>query len=337
MNRRFATLEDVAQAANMSRAQVSRALRGDPGVRKEAREHIEQVAARLNYQPNIAARALVSARTATVGVVVGDVNNPFHIQLAQAVDDELAKTDLDAVVSLRAIDDAATLRELDRLLRLRAAGVILLATPHSPHAIDTIANRLPSVYIGTASTGSDNLTTISVDDEGGVRMAIGHLIGLGHRRIAHIAGADEPSAHERTAAYRAEMLAAGLTPQVFQGRHDAETGRRGVDALMQARPTPTAIFASNDFIAIGVLDRLQGLGLKVPGDVSVIGFDDIRSASNEVLSLSTLRQDTRDQARTAVAALQARIAAKPAEAIGAVRYISPVQLILRRSVAPPHD
>lgn len=332
MRKRFVTLEDVAAAAHMSRAQVSRALRGDPGVKPDVRAHIAQVAAQLDYRPNIAARALVSARAATVGVVIGDVTNPFHIQLAQAVDAELAKTDLDPVVSLRAIDDAAALREIERLLRLRAAGVILLATPHGTAALGAIADRLPVVYIGARRAGGEQVTTIGIDDAGGVEAAIAHLLALGHTRIAHIAGQDEASARERTAAYRAAMLAAGLAPQVVHGRHDVASGRAGVDALLQGALAPTAIFASNDMIALGVLDRLQGLGMRVPEDISVIGFDDIPGAGDEVLSLSTIRQDTEQQATAAVQALQALI--DGTQAPGAY-HVLPVRLVLRRSVAPP--
>lgn len=332
MTKRFVTLEDVAVAANMSRAQVSRALRGDPGVNPAVREHIALVAARLDYKPNTAARALASARTSTVGVVIGDVMNPFHIKLAQAVDAELARTAFEPVVSLRAIDDAAALLEIDRLVRLRAAGVILLATPHSVDAINKIASRVPVVYIGSKSLGCENVATISIDDEGGVRQAIAHLIGLGHRRIAHIAGDNEASAQQRTAAYRAAMLAAGLAPQVVQGRHDAESGRRGIDQLMCGVPLPTAVFASNDLIAVGAIDRLLGLGLRIPEDMSVIGFDDIPNAGTSILSLSTLAQDTAEQARTAVHTLQGLIdgSMRPG-----TQYTLPVRLILRRSVAPP--
>lgn len=332
MAKRFVTLEDVAQAANMSRAQVSRALRGDPGVRPEVREQIAKVAARLDYKPNLAARSLASPSSQAVGVVIGDVMNPFHIQLARAVDSELVKAGHDPMVSLRAIDDAATLREVERLSRLRAAGVILIATPHSVRAIGELASHLPCVYIGTKSMGSADVSTIGVDDKDGVQQAIGHLIALGHRRIAHIAGRDEASARERTQAYLQTMHDAGLEPLVVEGTHDAESGRRGVDVLMQRSPLPTAIFASSDFVAIGVLDRLKGRGVRVPEEMSVIGFDDIPSAANELLSLSTLRQDTAQQAQVAVKTLQAMMGDSGQRAL---HFSLPVQLILRRSVAAP--
>ncbi|MGA3797583.1 LacI family DNA-binding transcriptional regulator [Pseudomonas sp. GL-RE-29] len=330
--KRFATLDDVAKAAGLSRAQISRALSGKPGVLPQTLQHIQAVAAELDYKPNLAARSLVSARSSIVGLVIGDPNNPFHIQLAQAVDQHLSAAGFDPVVSLRAVEQASALHESDRLLKLRAAGVIMLATPHTSKAIGEIAAKLPCVYIGSKHIDHPRVTTIAVDDEAGVRMAIAHLISLGHRQIAHLGGGSEASARQRTQVYCRCMREAGLKPRFFRGSHDAASGRRGVDLLFADGSPPTAIFASNDFIALGVIDRLKGMGLAVPQDVSVIGFDNIPAAASEIFSLSTLRQDTDQQARTAVASLKMLIN-NPSNAVG--RQVMPVELILRRSSAVP--
>jgi len=331
MTKPFTTLDDVAKEAGMSRAQVSRALRGDPGVRAETRKRIDEIAARLDYRPNLAARSLVSSRSSIVGLVIGDPNNPFHIQLAQAVDRELSASGFDPVTSLRAVENGSAVMETDRLLKLRAAGVILIGTPHSTRAVAEIAEKIPCVYIGSKRFNHPQVTAIAIDDAAGVRLAIDHLLALGHQRIAHLGGGNEASARARTKTYCAVMQEAGLEPVFLRGSHDAESGRRGVDALFAEDITPTAIFASNDFLALGVLDRLKGMGLSVPEDVSVIGFDDIPSAANEVFSLSTIRQDPVAQAQAAVQSLHALINAK-----GAVRRRSmPVQLILRKSCAAP--
>ncbi|WAH55338.1 LacI family transcriptional regulator [Pseudomonas silvicola] len=332
MSKPFSTLDDVAKAAGMSRAQVSRALRGDPGVRPETRKHIDAIAAQLDYRPNLAARSLVSARSSIVGLVIGDPNNPFHIQLAQAVDRELTAAGFDPVTSLRAVEDASALRESDRLLTLRAAGVILIGTPHTSQTIADIADKLPCVYIGSKNIAHPRVTAIAVDDESGVRMALQHLLDLGHQRIAHLGGGSEVSARQRTRTYCRVMQEAGLQPHFLRGTHDAASGRRGVDQLFAQTPRPTAIFASNDFIALGVMDRLKGMGLSVPEDVSVVGFDDVPTASNEVFSLTTLRQDTDQQALEAVQALQIIIAGKDKPAR---RRSMPVTLMVRRSSAPP--
>lgn len=332
MSQSFSTLQDVADAVGMSRAQVARALRGDACVRPETRERIGAVAAQLNYRPNLAARSLAQARSSIVGLVIGDPNNPFHIQLAQAVDHELTVAGFDPVTSLRSLEDASALRESERLLRLRAAGVIMIATPHTTRTVMDIADKLPCVYIGSRAMAHPRITAIAVDDEYGVRAAMQHLLSLGHTRIAHLGGGSEASARQRTKVYCTVMHEAGLQPVFLRGSHDAASGRRGVDQLFAAKHPPTAIFASNDFIAMGVMDRLKGMGLSVPDDVSVIGFDDIPSASNEVFSLTTLRQDTAGQAKAAVEALQIILAGKHKPAR---KRVVPVELIVRRSCAPP--
>ncbi|WDS34959.1 LacI family DNA-binding transcriptional regulator [Pseudoxanthomonas sp.] len=328
MAEKYATLEDVANVVGMSRAQVSRALRGDLGVKPSTRERVVKAATALGYRPHMAARHLASAQSNTVGLAIGEPMNPYHMQLAQALDAELARAGLDSVVSLRALDDASSLRESDRLISLRAAGVLLISTPHGGKAIAEIARRLPCVYLGS-SVDHPDVSTVSADDEAGVRTAMLHLIALGHRRIAHIGGGPEPADAERLQTYLQVMAEAGLTPQVQIGRNDTDSGWRGSHALMRQPEPPTAIFTVNDFVAIGAINGLHALGLRVPDDVSVIGFDDIPAASSEMLSLTTLRQNVVEQARWAVQSLQLRMRDPSAAAMNTV---VPVELILRRSV-----
>lgn len=303
-----------------------------PCVRPETRSRIDAIAAELNYRPNLAARSLAQARSSIVGLIIGDPNNPFHIQLAQGVDRALSSAGFDPVTSLRSLEDASALQESERLLRLRAAGVIMIATPHSTKTVTHIADKLPCVYIGSRNLSHRRVAAIAVYDEYGVRAAMQHLMTLGHTRIAHLGGGNEASARQRTKVYCTVMQEAGLQPVFLRGSHDAESGRRGVDQLFAAAQPPTAIFASNDFIAMGVMDRLMAKGLKVPDDVSVIGFDDIPSASNEVFSLSTLRQDSDQQAQAAVESLQQLIAGTGKRQL---RRVMPVTLVLRRSCAAP--
>lgn len=332
MNKPFTTLDDVALAAGMSRAQTSRALRGDPGVRPETRERIAKIATELGYRPNLAARSLVSAHSSMVGLLIGDPTNPFHIELAQSIDRALIKAGFEPMTTLRASDDTSIGSAVERLLRLRAAGVVLIANSISAKAISNVAESLPCVYLGSLSVKHPRVTAITVDDNAGIRSAMQHLLALGHRRIAHLGGGTEASAKERTKAYCEAMEEAGLEPFFLRGTHDAASGRRGVDVLFSDPEPPTAILASNDFLALGILDRLRGMGLSVPEDVSVIGFDDIPNASNSVFSLTTLRQDTEAQAQVVVDSLREILANK---AKRTRRHIMPVELIVRESSGPP--
>ena len=331
MEKKFATLEDVANAAGMSRAQVSRALRGDPGVKPSTRDYVVATASALGYRPNIAARNLVSAQSNIVGVVIGEPFNPFHIQLAKSIDHALATANFDPVLSLRALDDVSTLGEAERFINLRAIGAILISTPHEPSAIRAMARKLPCVYLGRRMDHK-NVSTVEIDDEAAATEAVRYLIGLGHRRIGHLAGTDENSAKERTAAYTATMRQAGLTPNIVFGSHDAASGHRGVDAIMKGANPPTALFASNDAIAIGAINRLRGMGLCIPRDISIIGIDDIPAASESLYALTTMRQDTDAIARHAVEALRMM-------SLDATRKVTkitlPVSMVVRTSVAPP--
>lgn len=331
MTKPFVTLDDVAAAAGLSRAQVSRALSGGQGVRPETRKLVDTIAAQLNYQPNLAARSLASARSSIVGLVIGDLQNPFHIQLAEAVDRELSETGFDPVTSLRSVENPNEIAE--RLLRLRATGVVMIGTHHTTRAIAEIAEKMPCVYIGSKRISHPRVTAIAADDESGVRQAMGHLLALGHTRIVNLGGSNiEASARQRTKVYASVMKEAGLEPVSFPGLHDAASGRRGVDLAFAEGIHPTAIFASNDCIALGAIDRLKGMGLSVPEDVSVIGFDDIRDAKTEVFSLSTIRQDCEMQAKAAVDALKAILAGSKGRSR---QRIMPVEMMIRRSTAAP--
>lgn len=331
-----ATIDEVAALAGVSRAQTARALRDDPCVRPETRERVRAAAQQLSYRTNVAARALSEAHSRSVGLLIGEPLNPFHLILAQAVDTALAGIGLDAIVSLRAVTDAAAATEVDRLASFRALGLILIATPRAPAAVHQAAQHLPVVYIG-GKVGHDAIAVIDTDNTQGIRLAVEHLLDLGHRHIVHIGGRAEGHIAERAGAYTARMQEAGLTPRAWYGQNDIDTGRRGVDALLAHDPRPTAIITANDAMAIGAIDRLHGLGLKVPDDISVIGFDDIPAAGSETWSLTTVRQDTAALARAAVAALQRLIAhSRSGEVADPVdnHLRLPVTLVVRRSTGP---
>lgn len=324
------TLDDVAKAAGLSRAQVSRALRGDPGVRDETRRAAREAAGRLGYVPNLAARSLASAGTQNIGILIGEPHNPFQLKLANAIDNVLAEAGLEATLSLRAQTDISAEREAERMRGMRVSGLILIAIPRAPEAVRRIAGHVPTVYVGGAVTGP-RLSAIWPDSEGGARRAVQHLLDRGHRRIAHIGGGDNPGAAERLAGYLGAMQDAGLVPQVVPGNHDFRSGRAATEVLFDAPHPPTAIFAGNDFSAIGTMSRLHEMGLRVPQDVSVVGFDDIAFADSTHFGLTTIGQQTERQAELAVTALR-RLTADP-QAQGESHMI-PVTLLQRRTVGP---
>ncbi|MEI4472137.1 LacI family DNA-binding transcriptional regulator [Frigidibacter sp. MR17.24] len=327
----FVTLEDVAGATGLSRAQVSRALRGDPGVKESTRQIVREAADRLGYVPNLAARHLASAQGTNVGILIGEPLNPFQIRMAHALDAALARVGLEATLSLRAQTDEDAVSEAERLRGLRIAGLIMVATPRRPAAIAQIAQRQPCVYVGE-HVEIARLSTIGARNADGARQAVEHLIARGHRRIAHITGGIAPGSAERQRGYLAAMAVAGLAPIEVEGDHDFACGRGAVDALLALTPRPTAIFADNDFSAFGAINRLAECGLRIPEDMSIVGFDDVPFASGSHLALTTIRQSCQPQADAAVLALRARMA-NPSAPYSS--RLLPVELVERRSVAAP--
>lgn len=316
------TLEDVAKAAGVSRSQASRALRNDPGVRGETKAHILTTAASLNYTPNLAAQTLASRQSRSIGLVVGDVLNPYEAMLARECDKALRDAGYFAMLAVSST--ASTLRAF---IDQRIAGIVLIGAPEKQEEIAAVSKLLPTVYIGRNLT-AEMVESVSSDNALGARLATEFLLGLGHRAIAHITGGSGAGASSRANAYRDTMLQHGLQPIIAEGRYNIDAGSMATDALMARKERPTAIFAANDLIALGAISRLAGHGFRVPDEVAVIGFDDIPMAASEPISLTTIRQKVPDTVAAAVETLTTRLA-DPAAPIRN-RIIAP-ELIVRRS------
>lgn len=316
------TLEDVAKAAGVSRSQASRALRNDPGVRGETKAHILTTAASLNYTPNLAAQTLASRQSRSIGLVVGDVLNPYEAMLARECDKALRDAGYFAMLAVSGT--AATLRAF---IDQRIAGLVLIGAPGEREEIAAVSKLLPTVYIGR-NLAEEMVESVSSDDALGARLATEFLLGLGHRAIAHITGGTGAGANSRANAYRDTMQRHGLKPIIAEGRYDVDAGSAATDALMARKDRPTAIFAANDLIALGVISRLAGHGFRVPDEVAVVGFDDIPMAASEPISLTTIRQKVPDMVAAAVETLTTRLAEPSAPIRNLV--IAP-ELIVRRS------
>lgn len=316
------TLEDVAKAAGVSRSQASRALRNDPGVRSDTKAHILTTAASLNYTPNLAAQTLASRQSRSIGLVVGDVLNPYEAMLARECDKALRDAGYFAMLAVSGT--AATLRAF---IDQRIAGLVLIGAPGEREEIAAVSKLLPTVYIGR-NLAEEMVESVSSDDALGARLATEFLLGLGHRAIAHITGGTGAGANRRANAYRDTMQRHGLKPIIAEGRYDVDAGSAATDALMARKDRPTAIFAANDLIALGVISRLAGHGFRVPDEVAVVGFDDIPMAASEPISLTTIRQKVPDMVAAAVETLTTRLAEPSAPIRNLV--IAP-ELIVRRS------
>src|SRR6478609_7641840 len=330
---RAASMRDVAALAGVSHQTVSRVINGHASIREATRERVQRAMDELNYRPNRAARALVTARSRTIGVLSTSAAALYGpVSSINAIQDAGREAGYYiAVAQLADLTQAGIDAGIDHLLAQAVEGIIVIA-PQEVVLDQIAAAHLGVPYItlqgGTASIDRE----LSVDQVAGARAATRHLIDLGHRTIVHLAGSQAWfEAQARRAGYEAELASAGLpVPVVPHGDWTAEFGYRAARQLL-ADPAITAVFASNDQMALGVYHAAHELGRRVPDELSVVGFDDIPEAAHFWPPLTTVLQDFTALGRGSVERLVAEIegGAEPTAA-----SILP-DLVVRASTAPP--
>ncbi|MBF4513340.1 LacI family DNA-binding transcriptional regulator [Plantibacter sp. VKM Ac-2885] len=345
---RVATIFDVARLAGVSHQTVSRVLNDLPNVRPATRQRVEQAITQLRYTPSQAARSLVTRRSRTIGLIT--TGGPDYGPSSTALGFNEAARDARYAVSMASMleSDPASLRQaVELLLRQNVEAIVLI--PAHRGALDAVRGiELGVPLVAVESTHRDGFHRVSIDQYQGARILVDHLVGLGHRRIAHLAGpADSVDALERVRGWRDALSEHGLVarePLVGDwtpasgfrlgrelvadlGVGDDDDGRSGgrVGGLF------TAVFAANDQMALGVIHALSERGLRVPDDVSVVGFDDIPEAEHFAPPLTTMRQDFPELGRTIMSTLLEVLS--DADSIGVVRSVP--QLIVRESTAAP--
>jgi LacI family transcriptional regulator len=292
-------LSDVAARAGVSVGSASRAVNGHPRVGREIRARVEAAARELGYRPHPLAQGLRSRRARALSLVVPDITNPFFAELARELETDLARRGYQ--LALRdSRESPETEREAIRsALEHSPSGLVVVPTATTGGLPDT--GRVPLVVCDRRLPGHRAPAVVS-DNRQGASAATAYLMGLGHRRIACVAGPEGVhAADERLAGYLA--LVPPSDRLVVRGAFDYDTGLRAVDALLTADRPPTAVLAGSDQQAIGVMHALLRRGLRVPHDVSVCGFDAIALSALTSPGLTTIRQPVRAIAETAVALL----------------------------------
>jgi DNA-binding LacI/PurR family transcriptional regulator len=322
-------LADVAARVGVSPASVSLVLRGAPGPSADTRRRVLAAAAELGYRADRTASLLARRRRHLLGVML-DVRNPFHAELVEEIQVEADRIGYEVVLATltRTHDEA---RAVDSLLDFRCEAVLLLGTDLADAALGRLATQVPVVVIGRRVAGAA-VDVVRTADHIGVGAALRHLIDLGHRRIAFVDGGRGVVAATRRRGYRDAIRRAGLEPTVVPGDHTEEGGIRAGRLLVAAPDRPTAVIASNDRCAVGLLDAFVRAGVDVPGQISVVGYDDSTLARLAHIDLTTVNQDAPAQARHAVAAAVTRLDEhrdEPAEVVLRPR------LVIRGSTAPP--
>ena len=325
------TQEDVARRAKVSRALVSLVMRDAPNVSAASRRKVRKAAAELGYRPNAVARSLASKQVRTLGVLVNDVTNPYFGALYASLARAAAQAGYDVLTApgTRVASREAAL--VNTLLEHQVAGLALLSPLMRLAELRAITSAHPSVVVGR-EVSIDAVDVVTTDEKSAACMVIEHLYGLGHRSIAHITGGANQPARDRAAGFRHAMAAHGLEPLVVPGTFSDEGGRRGAERLLASGARPTAVVAANDLNAVGAMGAFSAAGLRVPADISVIGYDDSQIARLDLVRLTSVRQSLEGFGAAAVETLLARIA-EPGRPRSVQRL--GVRLVERTTVGPP--
>jgi LacI family transcriptional regulator len=298
------TIRDVARAAGVSTATAARALGGYGHASPAARRKVSESARQLGYRPNVVARALVSRATTTVGLVVGDIENPFFAAAARGLADVmdahgytvlLANADEDAGRERRAVD-ALRARQVDGMVVVPAPG----ASPE--HLAELVTAGVPLVLLDRAVVGVA-ADSVLVRNAAGARAAVAHLASLGHRRIGVVSDSPEiTSSAERIQGYRQALRAAGIAPEpglVSIGGPTRDDGEAAALRLLDRPDRPTAVFTANNFMTVGALRAARSLSLRIPEDVALVGFDDLDWTTLVQPPVTVVRQPVADLGRVA--------------------------------------
>jgi LacI family transcriptional regulator len=336
---RPATLRDVAAAARVHPATASRALNPETRilVSEDTARRVTAAAAKLGYRPNPVARSLRTRRSHTVGVLIPDLNNPLFPPIVRGLEDKLAAAGYVALIG-NTDADASRERLIFEQMRARHVDGFVLATAtlHDQLLAEVAAADLPVVLMNRLSNDY-SFPSVSVDNEQGARMAVSHLVRLGHTRIAHVAGPQEASTGaSRLRGFREGMAAHGLEVRedlvTYSNRYTVEEGTRCARELLAAPGGFTAVAAANDMLAVGCYAALDEAGLQCPDDISVIGFNDMPFIDRLRPPLTTVRFPHYQLGTEAAQLLLERIGERDAPV--KILYLAP-ELVVRKSVAAP--
>ena len=327
------TIADVARAAGVSNAAVSRYLNRNLNLPSETASRIDRAVLKLNYRPNRSARGLKRGRTDAVGLVVPDIANPFYGTLASYVELEAEAAGFSLTLYSSRNRVERELLFLDQQASRPVDGLIFL-TNHSGNGLSDRMNAQDRIVVLDEDVPSTMAPKVFVDNERGGYQATRYLLEMGHRQIAHITGPKNLfSVRTRCAGYKRALREAGIELNrslIFCGSYTPGCGREAIDRLFRQRPAPTAIFASSDYIVVGILESLRDLNVTVPTEVSVIGFDDLMFTRLLDPPVTTVRQPIAELARVGVKLLL--------DCINGVSHRGevirlPVELVKRTSVA----
>lgn len=301
-------ITQVARRANVSTATVSRVLNGFPGVRQKTVVKVRRAIEELNYVPNPNARSLRVGRTRMFGLIISDVNNPFFPELIDAFESLAAADGIEVIFTHTNYDPERLDNCIRRMIERSVDAIAVMTSEVNEASLQRAVKAGVPVVLMNQRSLEEKYPNVLVDYSTGFREALDHLLALGHRDIGFISGPQSLNSSERRKeAFKAALKAHGLsvrTEWISAGDMRLEGGRRAMERLLACKPRPTAVLASNDLMAVGALQAARESKVRVPKDLSLIGFDDLPIASMVHPALSTIRHPRRQVAARAYAALQ---------------------------------
>jgi DNA-binding LacI/PurR family transcriptional regulator len=327
-------IREIAKRARVSTATVSRTINRVPTVDPQLAKRVWKVVDELGYFPNTQARALVSGKSRIFGLIVSEITNPFFPEIVQTFENLAVENNYEILLTSTVHDPRRMESSVRRMIERRVDGVAILTFGMEESLLDRLHFRqVPLVFV---DVGPDvpGVSNIRIDYESGIRQAVQHLAALRHSRIAFLAGPRTlKSALARKAAFQQSMSEIGLDRDlIINGDHTMEGGMKALVELIHLRNPPTAVMCSNDMTAIGVMRQAYDLGVVIPRDLSVVGFDDIRLAQFVIPPLTTVQMSQTELAKIAFRALLTETARKT-RAPGKTDYPLSTNLVLRRSTA----
>ncbi|MFC3577674.1 substrate-binding domain-containing protein [Streptomyces yaanensis] len=330
----MASIKDVAAEAGVSVATVSRVLNDHPSVSADARTRVLAAVEVLGYRPNAVARSLRTDQTRTLGLVISDVLNPYFTQLARAVEEQARALGYSVIIGNA--DERPDLQDhhVRTLLDRRIDGLLVSPTDGgSPLMLDAARGGTPMVFVDRWIEGVV-VPVVRSDGSAAIHDLVAHLYGLGHRRLAIIAGpAATTTGRERVEAFRQAMAAYGLPlPDAYIGQGDfqAESGRRATERFLDLNEPPEVVFAADNLMALGALDAIRARGLRVPDDIALAAFDDIPWFVHTDPPITAIAQSTGELGHAAVRALVDCIEGRSPKSV-----TLPARLVVRRSCGEP--
>ncbi len=329
-------IKDIALEADVSTATVSHVINNTKFVSAETRERVEAAIAKFNYHPNAHAQSLALGRSKMIGLLVSDISNPFYPEIIKSVEASVIANGYHLILFNTNYEAERAIEYVQRLIHMKVAGIILMIAEYEKTLIDEAKRNKTSFVFHDLGEVGEKMSNIVLDYAVGIDEAVAHLVSLGHTNIVHIAGSHEiHSAGIRRESFISAIkrhLPKGPLPKIFEGDFRFEGGRQTANKILSEKTLPTAVIVANDLMALGAMQEFKSAGLRIPVDISIVGFDDISFSALSEPALTTICSPRVEIGRRAFEALLLTMDMRHPQG---VEIRIPTYLIKRDSTAPP--